>query len=106
MEPIQRQVTDLEVEVLEIDGVVPSAAKAGPEQEPSPSREWQDWRHWQGRVRRLDSRWWPLWMVLGIIVLGFLLTVGLLLGVIFLVFRMLLKIFRALGAGFGSGHRP
>ena len=53
-----QQSTEIEVEVVEIDGVAPAMT---PERAPSPAGmrgEWQDWRHWQGRVSRLDSRWW------------------------------------------------
>ena len=39
---------------IEIDGVAP-VAKAETKQE-APRK---DWRHWQGRIRTLDARWWP-----------------------------------------------
>lgn len=90
------EANEIEVEVLEIDGVAPALPQVRPAENPPPSGEWQDWRHWQGRVRRLDSRWWPLWVFLGIIVVGLLLTVGLVVGVLVLIFRMLLKIVRAI----------
>ncbi len=74
----------IEVEVVEIDGAVPTATFAGAEA--SPVRPaWQDW---QGRVRTLDRRWWPLWVVLGAIVIVLLLTVGLLLGIVIGFFRL------------------
>jgi hypothetical protein len=86
-----QETTEIEVEVLEIDGVAPVAAKETP-----PSRDdWQDWRQWGGRVRRLDVRWWPLWVVLGCIALFLALTVGLVLGLLYAVFRIILGIFRA-----------
>ncbi len=91
-----QQSTEIEVEVVEIDGVAPAMT---PERAPSPAGmrgEWQDWRHWQGRVSRLDSRWWPLWVFLGIIALGLFLTVGVVVGVIFLIVRLCLKIIRSI----------
>ena len=71
-----KEATEIEVEVLEIDGVTQPAkeTRAGMPN-PQPNGGWQDWRQWQGRVRRLDGRWWPLWVFLGIIALGLLLTV-------------------------------
>lgn len=89
------EATEIEVEVLEIDGVAPAVLPAR-DDAPAPARgEWQDWRRWRGRVRRFDSRWWPLWVIPGIIVIALLLTVGLLLGVLWLLVRMCLKIVRA-----------
>jgi hypothetical protein len=87
------EATEIEVEVLEIDGVAPAVL---PARQDAPARgEWQDWRQWRGRVRRFDSRWGPLWVIPGIIVIALLLTVGLLLGVLWLLVRMCLKIVRA-----------
>ena len=90
-----QQGTEIEVEVVEIDGVAPAAAPARAPRPVGARREWQDWRHWQGRVSRLDSRWWPLWVILGIIALAFLLTVGLAVGIVFLIIRMCLNLIRA-----------
>ena len=87
-----REPTDIEVEVVEIDGVLPPAPRAAAEAR----GDWQDWRSWHGRVRRLDSRWWPLWVVLGIIAVALLVTVGLVLGVLLLVARTVMKILRAI----------
>jgi hypothetical protein len=85
-------IKEIEVEVVEIDGVAPVVAT-----EPGPvPRASRDWRHWQGRVRRLDSRWWPLWVILGIIALVLALTVGLVIGVIFLIVRLCLNLIRTL----------
>jgi hypothetical protein len=85
-------IREIEVEVVEIDGVAPVVSR-----EPEPvSAGRRDWRHWQGRVRRLDSRWWPLWVILGIIALALALTVGLVIGVVFLIVRLCLNLIRAL----------
>ena len=92
-----QEAREIEVEVLEIDGVAPLVPQArASEEAPPPAGEWQDWRHWQGRVRKLDSRWWPLWVFLGIIAVTLALTVGVVFGVLILLFRFVLKIIRAL----------
>ncbi len=82
----------IEVEVVEIDGAVPTA-KRDPHTEAPAGQPWQGW---QGRVRSLDSRWWPLWIFLGVIAIGLLLTVGLVIGVIFVILRILNSLGRAL----------
>lgn len=93
---MSQQTTEIEVEVVEIDGVAPTVPQASADG-PAPQRgDWQDWRKWQGRVRKLDSRWWPLWVFLGIIAVALALTIGLVLGVIFLIFRMLSNLVRAI----------
>ncbi len=81
-----------EVEVLEIDGVV-SPAKIDTESDRSQRIPWENW---QGRVRQLDSRWWPVWVFLGIIALVLMLTVGIVLGAIFLVFSIIRGFLRML----------
>ena len=53
----------IEVEVVEIDGLAP-APRAEPVPETQARPEWQDWQKWQGRMLKLVSRWWPLWVVL------------------------------------------
>ena len=86
--------TEIEVEVLEIDGVAPMVAQHRAEEDPPPQEDRPDWRGWPGRIRTLDSRWWPLWILLGIIALAIALIVGLVVGVIYLMFRVILKILR------------
>ncbi len=90
-----KEATEIEVEVVEIDGLAPVVPQARAGEAPRQS-DWQDWRQWQGRVRTLDSRWWPLWVFLGIIALALLLTVGLVIAVVFVVIRIFLKIIRAI----------
>lgn len=77
----------IEVEVVEIDGVAPTIHGAPP----APAAQ-----SWQGRIRMLDARWWPLWVLLGAIAIALLLTVGLVIAVIFVIFRILNAIGRAL----------
>lgn len=71
----------IEVEVVEIDGVAV---------EPRPAREEArgagrriDWSVWQGRVKQLDARWWPLWFILGFVALVVAVAVGLCVAVLF-----------------------
>lgn len=90
---MNQETTEIEVEVLEIDGIAPKPAKPATDDSQS---NWNDWRQWGGQIRRLDRRWWPLWVLLGIIGLVLLLTVGLVLGAVFLVFRILAKLVHAL----------
>jgi len=78
----------IEVEVLEIDGHTPPAPS--PAHEPEPAQP--PWQTWQGRVRRLDARWWPLWVILGVVGVALLLTVGIVLGAIFLVARVVARV--------------
>lgn len=90
---------EIEVEVVEIDGVapvaVPERAHESPHEDPRGNGDWPDWRQWQGRVTKLDSRWWPLWVFLGIIALGLMLTVGLVIAVVFLILRLCARLVRA-----------
>jgi sensor domain CHASE-containing protein len=83
----------IEVEVVEIDGAAPPARFETPEAS-APRPSWQT--DWQGRVRKLDSRWWPLWVLLGAVAVVLLLTVGLVLGIVFVIFRILRGIIRAI----------
>ena len=83
----------IEVEVVEIDGAAPPAKMDRPE-DASPPPSWQ--MNWQGRARKLDRRWWPLWVLLGTVAVVLLLTVGLVLGIIFVIFRILRGLIRAL----------
>jgi len=85
----------IEVEVVEIDGV------SAPANTQNRSREadreaagptWQQWQKWPGRVRQLDPKWMPLWIILGIIAVFLILTVGVVVGLIFLVLRIIRNI--------------
>jgi hypothetical protein len=90
-----RESTDIEVEVVEIDGVTPVAPETRSD-DPPRRADWQDWRQWRGQVRRLDSRWWPLWVILGFIAMALFLTVGLVIIVIFLIIRLVMNLMRAI----------
>ena len=93
----QNDATEIEVEVLEIDGIAPLPPQ-GPTDggEPRRSGGMPDWKHWGGRVRSLDSRWWPLWVVQGSVALYLALTVGLVIGLIYAVFRIVRGFLRSI----------
>jgi len=93
----------VEVEVTEIDGVTHEAKR--PERETKSPEKPKGWAEWSGRVRTLDSRWWPLWVILGIIAVVLALTVGLVLAAIYLVFRIVFGLLRWIG-DFLSGSPP
>lgn len=85
----------IEVEVVEIDGAVPPAAKfPSRERAPAASQTLPKWLKRLAWIRQLDRRWWPLWAVLATVGVVLLLTLGVVLGVIFLIFRALRAIFR------------
>lgn len=91
----------IEVEVLEIDGAAPAAPAPEPAAESTPP----PWTAWQGRIRQLDARWWPLWVILGVLALGLLLTVGVVVGVSVLVLRTIVRLIRGIGRLFaGPAH--
>ncbi|NQX01610.1 hypothetical protein HQ447_13205 [bacterium] len=75
----------LEVEVLEIDGAAPPAP-AETSRNPPPRRPWQAW---QGRILKLDRRWWPLWVVLGAVAVFLVLTVGVVIGLLAVIYKIL-----------------
>jgi hypothetical protein len=83
----------IEVEVIEVDGVVPTD-KFEPQTEAPPRR--RPWQDLGGRVRKLDRRWWPLWIFLGIIAAVIVLTLGLVVGVVVVIYRILRGLFRAI----------
>ena len=82
----------LEAEVIEIDGKAPDpASQAGP------SASYSD--RARQVVLKLDRRWWPLWAVVGIVAVAAVATLGVVFGVIYLVFAIVRGFFRALGFG-------
>jgi hypothetical protein len=90
------EATEIEVEVLEIDGVAP-AELAGPRAAEVPVQGARpDGWHGSGRLRGFSILWWPLWGLLGIVALGLLLSVGLVFGLLALIVWICLKIVRAL----------
>lgn len=96
--PIEEQA--IEVEVVEVDGVVVRDAGEREVRVDAGEAEWADWRGWQGRVWRLDGRWWPLWAVLGVVAVFLLLTVGLVVAALVLVVRLVVEVLRGLAGLF------
>lgn len=88
--------TEIEVEVVEVDGIAPAAARRSPGTQPPVGGDWRDWRQWRGKAGSLDGRWWPLWVLLGMVALALALTLGLVIGIIFLIIRLCARILRAL----------
>jgi uncharacterized membrane protein len=91
---MQQDEPTLEAEVVEINGVAvePRSEKDTPK--PQQSRR-VDWQSWQGKIRVLDKRWAPLWIVLGIIALILFVIVGLVLAVFAFAFWIVKSILRA-----------
>jgi hypothetical protein len=90
----------IEAEVLEIDG---SPAPSSPQQSPR-NRAEDAWGSMRGRVLSLDRRWWPLWILLGIVALGLFAVVACFVAVFVVVAKILGGILR-LFAG-GGAARP
>lgn len=83
----------IEAEVLEIDGSAPPPQLSGPGV-PDPR-----WRSLRGRVLRLDRRWWPLGVLLGLVAVVIAMFCGLFLVVFLLVAKLFGWILRLLGGG-------
>ena len=82
---------------MEIDGVA-----VGRREIPLPKSRADPWAMWQGKVRRLDARWWPLWVVLGFIALVIAVSIGLCAAVLLVAWRMV----AGLANGFGNLLSP
>lgn len=87
----------MDVEVLDVDDRLPSLREVG-RTNANPSRQAASppWSNWGGIIRRLDSRWWPLWVLLGVLALALLLTIGLVIGIILVALRLTNRLLRAL----------
>jgi hypothetical protein len=81
----------IEAEVLEIDGSPPPAPQV---QEPEPT-----WKAMRGKVLRLDRRWWPLWVLLGLVALAFAVVIGVIFGALMIVTKVIGSILRLLTGG-------
>lgn len=89
----------IEAEVVEIDGV---AVEPRPAPRQAKGSDWNSWGSWQGRMKNLDARWWPLWAVLGFVALVLIVAVGMCAAVIWVTY----KITMALATGFLSLFIP
>lgn len=86
------------MEVLAIDDASPPNPKPQPTPEPDPA-----WRQWQGRVKQLDARWWPLWVLLGAIGVLLLLTVGLAVAAFILIVKLISSLLGPIARLFSGG---
>ncbi len=91
----------IEAEVLEIDGQRPVPPPTREDKSRTHDHARNAWSSLQGRVLRLDRRWWPLWVVLGIFVVVVLGVLACVAAVVFTAFRILGGIVRLLT---GSGR--
>jgi hypothetical protein len=81
---VEKEQEAIEVEVVTIDGIAPVQKSSSADQEKIPrTGKPFEWEKWFNRIRKLDGRLWPLWVVLGAIALVLLLTVGLVAGVLY-----------------------
>jgi hypothetical protein len=92
----------IEAEVVEIDGV---------SVEPKPVREesakgtpWAQWGTWQGRVKQLDARWWPLWIILGFMALVMFVAIGMVAVVLFVTYRIFAGLLNGIARLFFPSH--
>lgn len=85
----------IEAEVLEIDGGPP------PVTAPERARGGGEWSALRGRLLKFDRRWWPLWVLLGVLLLGLVFAFG----ALWLTSRLLLRGFRAVCGLLGLGGR-
>ncbi len=80
---MQEEPREIEVEIVEIDGV---PVEPRPHDDASEAPEPAVWSRYLQRLPRL---WWPLWVIIGIIAVALLLTVGVAVGILYLAFRVL-----------------
>ncbi len=98
-----REEQTIEAEVVAIDGVTVQPRQAG---EPwQQQRTWSDWRGLEGRVRQLDTRWMPLWIVLGFLALVLVVAVGMCAAVLFIAYKICKTLVMTLVAPFLPASR-
>lgn len=84
----------IEADVLEIDGSPPVPPVKERDPEPQPA-----WKSMRGKVLRLDRRWWPLWVVLGLVVFALVAVIGVIFGAFLIVAKIIGAILRFLVGG-------
>lgn len=87
-----KEASEIEVEVVEVENTVPPAGREASRPVPPGG----GWRHWHGRIRRIDTRWWPLWVIPGIIVLGMAAVVVAVIGLVVLIIVLIRSLVRIL----------
>ena len=88
----------IEAVVLEIDGGPPTSTPCEAEPEPV-------WKSFHSKIVRLDRRWWPLWVVAGIVAAGLVLTLGVVIAAMVVVARLCGGILRFMTAGISRRER-
>ena len=86
--------TTIEAEVVEIDDVSMDSSIPRRQGSQESSRTQKAWGSWQGKVKNLDAHWWPLWLVLGFLLLVIVVAVGMcaaVLGVIYWVIKSVVR---------------
>lgn len=91
---IPQEPQEIEVEVVEVDGT-----RVEPRPQPctgTHNANTPQWQKWAGQARQLPGFWWPVWVLLGIIGIVLLLTVGLVVAVIYVIFQIIHRLFRSI----------
>lgn len=83
---VNREESVIEMEVVEIDGV---AIERQPNVESQRQASWNDWSRWQGRVKKIDLRWWPLWLLLGAVLFVLAIFIGLFVAIFLVIYRII-----------------
>ena len=91
----------IEAEVIEIDGIVPP--KHSETEADAGSSSGRAARSMRGAGFNLDRRWWPLWVLLGVLAVILLLTVGVVFGACYLIFSLIRGVLRVLFGGLAGG---
>lgn len=80
---------EIEVEVVETIDSVPARLI---DDSPGPESQARDWSQWQGRVRKINMRWWPLWSILALVFLIPLLVLGVIVAIGWLILRLIARL--------------
>ncbi len=89
----------IEAEVVEIDGVV---VEPRPAPKQAARKDWNNWSSWQGQLKKLDARWWPLWLLLGFIALVLIVSVGMCVAVVWIAYKLTIALFASFISLFAS----
>lgn len=88
--PPPSESTEIEVEVVEIDGMTAASASGRSEDHEAPRHSfegaWRQARHFD--LRRIKPRWWPLWVMAALVALAIVMTLGVATAIAFLLVRL------------------
>jgi len=88
----------IEAEVVEIDGISIQSEIPHQERSRGSSEPHSAWRSWQGKVKAVDARWWPLWLILGFLLLIIVVAIGMCAAVIGFIYWICKSLIRGLAA--------